>query len=44
MPYLFLLIAALAPHHNPELLCFDDALFAIASVSELLLKRLDCPL
>ncbi|MCX5946503.1 MAG: hypothetical protein NTZ53_14680 [Cyanobacteria bacterium] len=43
MPSLDLLIAAMAYYHNAELLCFDDDLEAIASVSELQLKRLDRP-
>ena len=38
-----LLVAALAPHHNAELVSFDDNFGAIASVSALRLKRLDRP-
>jgi predicted nucleic acid-binding protein len=38
-----LLVAALAPHHNAELVNFDDDFGVIAFVSALRLKRLNRP-
>jgi predicted nucleic acid-binding protein len=38
-----LLVAAVALHHNAELVSFDTDFEAIAAVSELRLKRLDRP-